>query len=69
MKLNLNLENRNMGSIEKLSGVFPPVASPFKNEQIALDELAENIRKYNETDLKGYLVLGSNGEFRSLNDY
>jgi 4-hydroxy-2-oxoglutarate aldolase len=68
MKLNLNLENRNMGSIEKLSGVFPPVASPFKNEQIALDELAENIRKYNETDLKGYLVLGSNGEFRSLND-
>ncbi len=57
-----------MGHIENLAGVFPPVASPFKNEQVALDELAENIRKYNHTDLKGYLILGSNGEFRSLND-
>ena len=57
-----------MGHTENLSGVFPPVASPFKNEQVALDELAENIRKYNHTDLKGYLILGSNGEFRSLND-
>ena len=57
-----------MGSVENLSGVFPPVASPFKNEQVALDELAENIRKYNETGLKGYMILGSNGEFRSLND-
>jgi 4-hydroxy-2-oxoglutarate aldolase len=57
-----------MGHVKNLSGVFPPVASPFKNEQVALDELAENIRKYNQTDLKGYLILGSNGEFRSLND-
>jgi len=57
-----------MTHLENLSGVFPPVASLFKNEKLALDEMAENIRIYNETDLKGYMILGSNGEFRSLND-
>jgi len=57
-----------MEHIENLSGVFPPVASLFKNEKVALDEMRENISKYNETDLKGFLVLGSNGEFRSLSD-
>lgn len=57
-----------MEHIKNLSGVFPPVASLFKNEKIALDEMRENIRKYNETDLKGFLILGSNGEFRSLSD-
>ena len=57
-----------MEHVKNLSGVFPPVASLFKNEKVALDEMAENIRKYNETDLKGFMILGSNGEFRSLND-
>ena len=31
-------------------------------------KLAENIEKYNETDLRGYMPLGSNGEFRSLTE-
>ena len=57
-----------MGHVEKLSGVFPPVATPFESERIAVGTMAENIRKYDETDIKGYLILGSNGEFRSLND-
>ena len=57
-----------MGHIENLSGVFPPVATPFKDEQVALEQLAENIIKYNTTDLKGYMILGSNGEFRSVTD-
>jgi len=57
-----------MGHIKNLSGVFAPVATPFRNEHVALEKLSENILKYNETDLKGYMILGSNGEFRSVND-
>ncbi len=57
-----------MGHIENLSGVFPPVATPFIDEQVALEQLAENILKYNSTDLRGYMILGSNGEFRSVTD-
>ncbi len=57
-----------MRHIKNLSGVFPPVATPFRNERVALEKLSENILKYNETDLKGYMILGSNGEFRSVND-
>jgi len=57
-----------MRHIKNLSGVFAPVATPFRNEHVALEKLSENILKYNETDLKGYMILGSNGEFRSVND-
>ncbi|MCP4258402.1 MAG: dihydrodipicolinate synthase family protein [Planctomycetes bacterium] len=53
---------------KKLSGVFAPVVTPFNSDELALDDLRFNLRKLNETDLTGYLALGSNGEFRSLND-
>jgi 4-hydroxy-2-oxoglutarate aldolase len=46
----------------KLSGVMPPITTPFKDGQLALDKLRKNFRKWNETGLSGYLVLGSNGE-------
>ena len=52
----------------KLSGVFAPVVTPFRSDEIALDDLRFNLRKLNETDLTGYLALGSNAEFRSLTD-
>jgi 4-hydroxy-2-oxoglutarate aldolase len=52
---------------EKLSGVFAPIATPFDEEgNLLLDQLASNIRKLNESGLRGYLVLGTNGEFKSL---
>jgi 4-hydroxy-2-oxoglutarate aldolase len=35
---------------------------------VAYDKIAENIERYNQTKLKGYMPLGSNGEFRSLTD-
>lgn len=58
-----------MGQNErKLSGVFAPVVTPFHSDELALDDLRSNLRKLNETDLAGYLALGSNGEFRSLSD-
>jgi 4-hydroxy-2-oxoglutarate aldolase len=54
---------------EKLSGVFPPVMTPFfKDGEIDYEGLAFNIEKMNRTDLAGYMPLGSNGEFRSLTD-
>jgi 4-hydroxy-2-oxoglutarate aldolase len=52
----------------KLSGVFSPVVTPFRSDELALDDLRFNLRKFNETDLAGYFALGSNGEFRSLTD-
>ncbi|MFC1542100.1 dihydrodipicolinate synthase family protein [Candidatus Latescibacterota bacterium] len=53
---------------EKLSGVFAPVVTPFKDDKLLLESLRNNLRKLNETELSGYLALGSNGEFRSLSD-
>lgn len=53
---------------EKLSGVYPPIMTPFEDQKVAYDKLADNIQKYNETDLRGYMPIGSNGEFRSLTD-
>ena len=58
-----------MSHKEKLSGVFPPFMTPFsKDGEVLYDKLAENIEKYNETDLRGYMPLGSNGEFMSLTE-
>ena len=46
-----------------LSGVFPPVPTPFDAEgEIAVQKLVENIERWNQYDLSGYVVLGSNGE-------
>ena len=53
---------------KKLSGVFSPVVTPFKSDAPALDALRYNLRRLKETDLRGYLALGSNAEFRGLTD-
>ncbi len=45
-----------------LKGIFPPITTPFVNDEIAFDKLTENISRWNKTDLAGYVVMGSNGE-------
>ncbi|MBI5522968.1 MAG: dihydrodipicolinate synthase family protein [Desulfarculus sp.] len=45
-----------------LRGVIPPVATPFKDEELDLKALQANLRTWNQTGLSGYLILGSNGE-------
>lgn len=45
-----------------LSGLFPPVPTPFEKGHTAPHRLRENLEKWNATGLAGYLVLGSNGE-------
>ena len=52
----------------KLSGVFAPVVTPFRSDELAFDDLRFNLRKLSKTDLAGYFALGSNGEFKSLTD-
>ncbi len=54
--------------LQNLSGVFAPVVTPFRNGELALDDLRFNLRKLVTTGMAGYLALGSNGEFRSLSD-
>ncbi len=51
---------------EMLSGVYPPIVTPFENDEILFDSIVENIKKMNKTGLRGYFVCGTNGEFKSL---
>jgi len=44
-------------------GIIPPMVTPFdQNGAILYDCFEENIEKYLEAGIEGYLVLGSNGE-------
>jgi len=44
------------------------IQQSLENEEVDYDKIAKNIERYNQTKLKGYMPLGSNGEFRSLTD-
>jgi 4-hydroxy-2-oxoglutarate aldolase len=44
-------------------GVFIPVPTPFRGEEVAVDRLRANLERWNETGLSGYVLLGSTGEF------
>jgi len=52
----------------KLSGVIPPITTPFQEGKLASDKLKKNLQKWNKTGLSGLLVLGSNGEAVYLNE-
>ena len=51
----------------RYTGVLPPITTPFVNDEVALDKLESNLKRYNKTGLSGYVVLGSNGEYVFLN--
>jgi 4-hydroxy-2-oxoglutarate aldolase len=53
---------------QKLASVFAPVVTPFAGDVPDLDALAFNLTKLRQTDLTGFLALGSNGEVKSLTD-
>jgi 4-hydroxy-2-oxoglutarate aldolase len=47
----------------KIKGVIPPMITPFKeNDEVDYDKHIKNVEKWNQFDLAGYLVLGSNSE-------
>jgi 4-hydroxy-2-oxoglutarate aldolase len=45
-----------------LKGIYPPLTTPFVRDVVAYNKLIENLKKYNQKGLSGYVVLGSNGE-------
>ncbi len=49
-------------------GVYIPLTTPFRGDDVAPDRLQANIRRYNTTALHGYVVLGSTGEFPMLSE-
>lgn len=50
-------------SPKKLCGVLLPITTPFHSDgALDLDGLSSNLRKWNETGVAGYVVLGSTGE-------
>ena len=48
--------------MQQFKGIFPPIITPFEKQQVSFTHLAENIKKWNNYDLAGYVILGSNGE-------
>ncbi len=52
-----------------LHGVFTPIVTSFDDSgRVAHDKIAANLDRWNRTDLRGYIVLGSNGEWVFLNE-
>jgi 4-hydroxy-2-oxoglutarate aldolase len=49
-------------------GIYPPVLTPFRGDDVALDRLAANLRRLDAHPLAGYVVLGSTGEFPLLSE-
>jgi 4-hydroxy-2-oxoglutarate aldolase len=43
-------------------GVLPPLSTPFRQERVDLGALRDNVARYAQTSLRGFVVLGSNGE-------
>src|SRR5512143_3175837 len=48
----------------RLAGLFIPLVTPFdpKTGDIALDKFEQNLRKWLELPIDGYVLFGSNGE-------
>jgi 4-hydroxy-2-oxoglutarate aldolase len=51
-----------------LKGIYPPIVTPFENQEVSYTQLSNNIKKWNEFDLSGYVILGSNGENAMLDE-
>jgi 4-hydroxy-2-oxoglutarate aldolase len=51
-----------------LDGIFAPITTPFVQDEVSYDRLKHNVKKYSRTPLKGYFVLGSNGESKSCTE-
>lgn len=54
--------------MSSFDGVFIPVPTPFRGDEVAPDRLGANLQRWNATALAGYVVLGSTGEFPMLSE-
>jgi 4-hydroxy-2-oxoglutarate aldolase len=47
----------------EIAGIFPALTTPYREDgSVAIEGFKENISRYNNTGLSGYVVLGSTGE-------
>ena len=53
---------------QEFKGIFTALTTPFLEENIFPEKLTENINKYNQFELAGYVVGGSTGENVYLTD-
>ncbi|HXJ84812.1 MAG TPA: dihydrodipicolinate synthase family protein [Candidatus Methylomirabilis sp.] len=51
-----------------LEGVFVPVPTPYKGDAVAVDRLQSNLERWNQTELAGFVMLGTTGEFPLLSE-
>jgi 4-hydroxy-2-oxoglutarate aldolase len=53
----------------QLNGIYPPIPTPFDNDgKVDPLKLTGNIEQWNRFGLRGYVVLGTNGEFVLLTE-
>ena len=45
-----------------LKGIYPPLTTPFQDNEVSYDKLLDNLKIYETKKLSGYVVFGSNGE-------
>jgi 4-hydroxy-2-oxoglutarate aldolase len=48
--------------MKSLKAIYPPLTTPFCNDEISFENLRSNLEKYNKFEFRGYVVGGSNGE-------
>jgi len=53
---------------KKLAGIAAPITTPFVDEEVAYDQLRDNVKKYSQTPLAGFFALGSNGESKCMTE-
>ena len=51
-----------------LSGIYPPIATPFADDEVDYAGLRHNVGRWMKTGLRGLLALGSNGEAASVDE-
>ncbi len=69
MAVNTLAASTNHRSRAPFAGVYPPIATPFDEQGgISVEGLKHNLARWNQTDLTGLVVLGSNGEFPLIDD-
>jgi dihydrodipicolinate synthase/N-acetylneuraminate lyase len=45
-----------------LTAIFPPMATPLRDDRVDLPAIGSNVRKWVEAGVGGVVALGSNGE-------
>ena len=54
--------------MKQFAGIFTPIVTPFKNDELDEAGMRSNVAQWMRTPLHGLVVLGSNGEAPQLDD-